>query len=107
MNPLAGRLPFARTFVVLVVLGPAGTLAGQAHSSMEVSAVVVRGDDSAASTTALIARIETADTHNVAIPSIAGDAQCRAVGNTVIVNDGLAMCSWEPESRTYLVTIQY
>jgi len=107
MNPLAGRLPFAWTIALLVVLIPAGTLAGQAHSSMEVSAVVVRGDDSAASTTALIARIETTDTHNVSIPSIEGDAQCRAVGNTVIVNDGLAMCRWEPETRTYRVTIQY
>lgn len=107
MNPLAGRFPFAWTFALLVVLIPVGTLAGQARSSMEVSAVVVRGDDSAASTTALIARIETADGHTVATPAIDGDAQCEAVGNTVVVNDGLASCRWEPESRTYLVTIQY
>lgn len=107
MNPLAGRFPFAWMPGLLVMLVSICALAGQARSPLAVSAVVVRGDGSAASTTALIARIETADPHDVAIPAIEGDAECRAVGNTVVVNDGLAMCRWQPETRTYLLTIQY
>ena len=88
---------------LLLVLLPTGALAAQASSSMEVSVQVVRADSSAAAT----ALIETAGSRDPASPAINSGAQCKAIGNTVIVDGIGATCSWDSGNHVYLLTVQY
>lgn len=89
----------------LVALPPADAHAAQAHSSLEVTAQVVRGSSSAAATAALISRIERSETSASAL--ISSGAGCDAADDIVIANDAWATCNWEPGSQTYRVTIRY
>lgn len=101
----AGANGFLRPFVnlLLFVLLPAGALAAQARSSMEVSVQVVRGDYSMAAA----ALIETAKMRDPAGPAIDSDAECKAIGSTVIADGVWASCNWDPQIHVYLVTVQY
>lgn len=95
------RLPFIH--LMLVVLLPAGAFAAQARSSMAVSVQVVRGNYS----TAAEALIETVQSRDSAAPAGGGEAACKAIGNRAVVDGVWATCSWDPESRLYLLTVQY
>lgn len=88
---------------------PAGVLAGEAHSSMEVSVEVVRGYDpaAAAALTNKIDRLAIAQTRSSAAPTINSAAECKAIGTMPMANAVSASCSWEPDTQMYLVTIQY
>jgi len=70
---------------------------------MEVSVQVVRADDS----TAAAALIDTTEVRDSAGPAINSGAECKAIGNTVIVDDAWATCRWDPYGHVYLVTIEY
>ncbi len=98
----SGFLPlFIR--LLLVLLLPAGALAAQARSSLEVSVQVVRGSSSAAVATLM----ETAQTRHSASPAISSAAECRAIGSAVIADDVWATCGWDPDGHVYLLTVQY
>jgi hypothetical protein len=103
MKFVANGLPLPCIHLLLVALLPDAALAAQARSSMEVSVQVVRGDYS----TAAAALIETARIRDSAGPTVNSDAECKAIGNTVIADGVWATCSWDPDSRVYLVTVQY
>jgi hypothetical protein len=89
--------------LLFVVLLPAGALAAQVRSSMEVSVQVVRGGDSMAAA----ALIETAEARGSAGLAINSAAECKAIGGRAIVDDAWATCSWDPDSHVYRVTVQY
>lgn len=76
---------------------------------MNVSVEVVAGYSSAATAVlnAQIGQIATAGVRGTTSSVAGGDAACRAIGNMAIVDGVSASCSWEPDSRMYLVTIQY
>ena len=89
--------------LLLAAFLPGWALGGTANSSMEVSVQVVRGGAS----TAAAVLFQAADTRDPARAAINGDAECRAIGNVVVVDGALATCSWDSESHAYLVTVQY
>lgn len=95
------RLPFIQ--LVFVVLLPAGAFAAQARSSMAISVQVVRGNYSAAAQ-ALVETVQSRDSAGLAGSS---EAACKAIGNRAVVDGVWATCSWDPESRLYLLTVQY
>lgn len=99
MRSVANRLPRPLARLLLAVLLPAGALAGQARSSMEVSVQVVYS--SAAATL-----IETAEI-GPASSAVNSGAECKTIGNMAIVDGVWATCSWDPGSHMYLVTVQY
>lgn len=99
MRSAANRLAHPVIHLLLSVLVPAGALAAQARSSMEVSVQVVYS--SAAATL-----IETAATLP-ATSAIDSGAECETIGNIAIAAGVSATCSWDPNSHTYLVTVQY
>ena len=70
---------------------------------MGVSVEVVRGGAS----TAAAALFQAAETRDPARAAVNSDAECRAIGNVVAVDGALAICSWDSESHSYLVTVQY
>ena len=76
---------------------------------MEVTVQVVPGYSSAATAAlnAQIERIGTAGTGGASSAVGGSNAECKAIGNMAIVNGVWATCSWEPVSRTFVVTIQY
>jgi len=95
------RLPFIH--LVLVALLPAGVFAAQGRSSMAVSVRVVHGNDSTAAQ-ALMDTLQSRDSAGLAANS---EAACKTIDNTVVVDGVWATCSWDPESRLYLLTVQY
>ena len=101
MKSVASGVPLPFAHLLLAMLLPVGALATQARSSMAVSVQVVRGYYS----TATAALIETSESRNPGRLAIKSDADCKAV--TGIVDGVWATCSWDPESRAYLVTVQY
>lgn len=103
MKSVASSFSPAFIHVLLVVLLPAGVFAAEARSSMEVSAQVVREDYS----TAAAALIQAAAIRDPANPAVDSAAECKAIGNTVIADGVWATCSWDSDSRMYLVTVQY
>jgi hypothetical protein len=103
MKSVAGSFSPAFIHLLLVVLLPAGVFAAEARSSMEVSAQVVREDYS----TAAAALIEAAAIRGPANPAVDSGAECEAIGNSVIADGVWATCSWDADSRVYLVTLQY
>lgn len=103
MKSVASSFSSAFVHLSLVVLLPAGVFAAEAHSSMEVSARVVRDDYSTAAT----ALIQAAASRDAANPAIDSAAECKAIGNTVIADGVWATCSWDSDSHMYLVTVQY
>ena len=103
MKSAADRFQLLFTHLLLIVLLPACALAAQARSSMEVSVQVVRRGHSPAPT-ALIAAAGIRDPARAAINS---DAECKSIGNMVVLDGALATCSWDSESHAYLVTAQY
>lgn len=109
MKSAANGYPANLLLPLFGALLPAGVLAGEAHSSMEVSVEVVRGYDpaAAAALTNKIERMETAQTRGSGGAIVDSDAECKAIGSMAIVNDVWASCSWEPDAQMYLVTIQY
>lgn len=102
MKSIAKRLPPGLIHLLLGALLPVGALAGQASSSMEVTVQVVRGES-----TAVAALMESAATRNSTNPAIDSDAQCKTIGNTVVVDGVWATCSWDPGSHMYWVTVRY
>lgn len=98
MKSVASSFSPAFIHVLLVVLLPAGVFAAEARSSMEVSAQVVREDYSTAAAAAI---------RDPANPAVDSAAECKAIGNTVIADGVWATCSWDSDSRMYLVTVQY
>ena len=102
MKSVAGSFSPAFIHLLLVVLLPAGVFAAEARSSMEVSAQVVREDYSTAAT----ALIEAAAIRGPANPADGG-AECKSIGNKVIVDGVWATCSWDADGHMYLVTVQY
>lgn len=103
MKSVANRLPPSFILPLLVVLLPAGAVAGQARASMEVSVQVVRADFSRAATTL----VETAEARGSASAVISPADECKAMGNKIIVDGVWATCNWDPDSHVYLVTVQY
>lgn len=106
MRSVGASLSFA---LLICVLAPIAAGAAQARSSMEVTVQVLPGYSSAATAAlkAQIERIGTAGTGGTSSAVAGSNAKCKAIGNVAIVNGVWATCSWEPVSRTYLVTIQY
>ena len=88
---------------LIPVLLPAGALAAQAHSSLDVSVQVVRADYS----TGAVARIVAAEGRDPAGPAINSHTECKAMGNMVIAAGVRATCSWDPDGHVYWVTVQY
>jgi len=103
MKFVAKRFPTPFVHVLLVTLLPGGASAAQAHASMEVSVQVVRGSHS----TAVAALTEAAAIRASGRPAINGDAECKTIGNGLVVDGALATCTWDSESHAYLVTVQY
>lgn len=94
-----------RPFVCLWLAAflPGWAFGATASSSMEVSVQVVRGGVS----TAAAALFQVAATRDPRRAAIDSDAECRAIGNVVAVDGALATCTWNSESHSYLVTVQY
>ena len=103
MTSVASRLPLPFIQLLLVVLLPAGALAAQARSSMEVSVQVMRGDYSIAAATL----IEAAKLRGAAKSAIDSDAKCEAIGSMVSLDGAWTTCAWDPDSHVYLVTVQF
>lgn len=82
---------------------PGWAFGATATSSMEVSVQVVR----AGASTAPAALVQAAETRDPGRAAINSDAECRAMGNVVVVDGALASCRWDAESHTYWVTVQY
>ncbi|HEV2271551.1 MAG TPA: hypothetical protein VGR92_19040 [Steroidobacteraceae bacterium] len=103
MKSVAKRFPAPFIHLLLVALLPGGAFAAQAHSSMEVSVQVVRDSYS----TAAAALFAAAAIRASGRPAIDSDAECKAIGNVVVMDGALATCSWDSATRAYLVTVQY
>lgn len=82
---------------------PGWAFGATATSSMEVSVQVVR----AAASTAAAALVQPAETGDPGRAAIDSAAECRSMGNAVVMDGALASCSWDSASHTYLVTVQY